>query len=81
MDLRWSPESREELARSILSRDPDYIEGVIIATEETIENSKNETIHLQAIKKALISNDCEYLDKYVSETEKSSQEYIRGMIG
>lgn len=80
MDQRWSIESREKLAKSILRKQPDFFETQIKACEKTIAKSMKEIARLQKIEEALLSNDNKYLDKLVAETEKDSREYIRQMI-
>ena len=80
MDSRWSLESREKLAKSILRRQPDFFESQIRASEETIANSEKRITQLKNVKEALLLSDSNYLDKLVAETEESSREYIRKMI-
>ena len=80
MDMRWSQESRDQLAKSIIKEQPDFIERQILIKEEMICDSKKDIKRLQSIKDALISRDSNYLDNLVKDFEKSSREYIRQLL-
>ena len=75
-----SKEACERFAKSLLKENPNYIEYIIEIDEEATLRSKNEITRLQIIKEAVQSNDADYLDKLVAETEESSREYIRQMV-
>jgi hypothetical protein len=58
----------------------NYIDSMIKAYEQMIIDSENQIKNLHVIRAALISNDYNYLDKLVMETEDSSREYIKKML-
>ena len=79
-DPQLDSKIKEQLAKIILRKNPNYMEDQIRIGEEVICDSTKEIKRLQTIKEAVLSNDHVYLDKLVEETENNSREYLRQVM-
>ena len=62
-------------------RNPDIVEAKKRSAERAIIYREEEIRKIQVMEEALRSNNHEYLEKYINETEAGNREFLRKMLG